>query len=84
MASFLNRVKDLVLTSVLGFHASTEEQYAAAFAKALSLSPEDTVAMRLRARLSARRFTEEVFAGKWIAEMERLVQLQVKGQRSLQ
>jgi alpha-1,2-mannosyltransferase len=61
----------------IGFHASTAEQYAAAFAEALSLSTEETVAMRLRARLSARRFTEEVFAGKWIEQMERLVALQV-------
>jgi alpha-1,2-mannosyltransferase len=62
----------------LGFHASTEEEYAAAFAEALDLSTEEKVAMRLRARQSARRFTEEVFAGKWLSQMETLVNLQMQ------
>lgn len=61
-----------------GFLASTVEEYAAAFEKALSMSPEDTVAMRLRARKSAKRFSEEVFAERWVEHMERLVGLQTE------
>ena len=56
-----------------GFHASTIEEYAARFREALDMSPEDTLAMRLRARASARRFTEEAFARQWVERMERLV-----------
>lgn len=56
-----------------GFHASTVEEYAARFREALDMSPEDTLAMRLRARASARRFTEEAFARQWVERMERLV-----------
>jgi len=40
------------------------------------MGPEETVAMRLRARRSAKRFSEEVFAERWIEHMERLVRLQ--------
>jgi alpha-1,2-mannosyltransferase len=64
------------LTLFLGFHASTEAEYASAFAHALDQSPGDTLAMRLRARKSAERFSEEVFAGKWVQQMEKLVALQ--------
>jgi alpha-1,2-mannosyltransferase len=60
----------------LGFHASTVEEYATAYAQALDLSADEKLAMRLRARQSAGRFTEEVFAGKWLAHMDDLVQLQ--------
>ena len=35
----------------------------------------DPVAVRQRARQSAKRFTEEEFAKKWLAEMDRLVAL---------
>jgi len=59
-----------------GYHASTAEQYAEAFGKALSLGPEETMAMRLRARKSAKRFTEQAFAEKWVKNMETLVRLQ--------
>jgi alpha-1,2-mannosyltransferase len=34
--------------------------------------------MRLRARESARRFSEEVFAEQWVRHMETLVNLQRK------
>ncbi|KAF2490976.1 alpha-1,2-mannosyltransferase ALG11 [Lophium mytilinum] len=64
-----------------GFHASTVEEYASAFAQALSLSPAETSAMRLRARKSALRFTDRIFAEKWIGNMERLVQLQERRAR---
>lgn len=58
-----------------GYHATTAEQYTAAFQKALSLNSEETLAMRLRARQSAKRFTEEAFAERWIDQAEKLVAL---------
>ena len=33
----------------------------------------DAYAMRLRARQSARRFSEEAFEGKWVDQFQRLV-----------
>ncbi|KAF2184349.1 glycosyltransferase family 4 protein [Zopfia rhizophila CBS 207.26] len=60
-----------------GFHASTAQQYASGFLKALTLSPQETLAMRQRARKSARRFTDRGFAEKWIRNMDQLVRLQV-------
>jgi len=56
-----------------GFRATTEEEFADAFEKALSLSPEEKVAMRLRAQKSALRFTEEEFSRKWVGEIGKLV-----------
>ncbi|GLA70089.1 asparagine-linked glycosylation protein [Aspergillus tubingensis] len=56
-----------------GFRASTEEQFAASFEAALALPVEEKVAMRLRARKSALRFTEEEFHAKWIEEIGKLV-----------
>ncbi|RAL65518.1 hypothetical protein DID88_001084 [Monilinia fructigena] len=61
-----------------GFHASTSEQFAQGFESALSLPREDKIAMRLRARKSAQRFTEAEFAKKWIVGMEELVLLRRK------
>ncbi|RAO64163.1 uncharacterized protein BHQ10_000175 [Talaromyces amestolkiae] len=58
-----------------GFRASTEEEFAAGFEDALSLPAAEKVGMRLRARESAMRFTEEEFARKWIAEVGKLVDL---------
>lgn len=58
-----------------GFRAETEEQFAAAFEAAIALPEEERVAMRLRARRSAERFSEDEFAGKWLGEMEKLVEL---------
>lgn len=63
---------------ILGFHATTTEQYSAAFSKALDLGAEETLAMRLRARKSAKRFTEEAFAEAWIREAEKAVALDIK------
>ncbi|KAF2467080.1 UDP-Glycosyltransferase/glycogen phosphorylase [Lindgomyces ingoldianus] len=60
-----------------GFHASTVEQYEEGFCKALSLSPDETLAMRHRARQSASRFTDRGFAEKWVQNMDRLVRLQI-------
>ncbi|RAL09507.1 alpha-1,2-mannosyltransferase ALG11 [Aspergillus homomorphus CBS 101889] len=61
-----------------GFRASTEDEFAAAFEAALALPEEEKVAMRLRARKSALRFTEEEFSLKWIGEVEKLVNLKGK------
>ncbi|KAH8127614.1 glycosyltransferase family 4 protein [Trichoderma asperellum] len=56
-----------------GFHASTAAEFAAGYEAALSLP--DPLAMRLRARKSAKRFSEEVFEEQWLAQMGRLVAL---------
>ncbi|KAL5337028.1 hypothetical protein BJX70DRAFT_370924 [Aspergillus crustosus] len=56
-----------------GFRATTEEEFANALETALSLGVEEKVAMRLRARKSALRFTEEEFSKKWVGEVEKLV-----------
>jgi len=56
-----------------GYHATTATEFAEAFEMALSL--DDKLAMRLRARQSAKRFTEEEFAKGWIKQMEKLVKL---------
>ena len=56
-----------------GFRATTEDEFAAAFEAALALPMEEKVAMRLRARKSALRFTQEEFSRKWIAQLENLV-----------
>jgi alpha-1,2-mannosyltransferase len=61
-----------------GYHATTVEQYAEGFRKALTLSPQETLAMRRRARKSAERFTDRGFADKWLANMDKLVALQVE------
>ena len=47
-----------------------------AFMQALTMSPDETLAMRRRARASARRFTEKAFAKTWIRQMEGLVVIQ--------
>ncbi|CAI7652339.1 unnamed protein product [Penicillium bialowiezense] len=56
-----------------GFRAETEEQFAASFEAALALPEEEKVAMRMRARRSALRFTEEEFSRKWLGQVEKLV-----------
>ncbi|KAK4202562.1 family 4 putative glycosyltransferase [Triangularia verruculosa] len=56
-----------------GFHATTSSEFAEGFEKALSL--EDPLEVRLRARESAKRFTEEEFARRWVREMEPVVGL---------
>jgi len=62
-----------------GYLASTEEEFAEGFRKALGLGTEEKVEMRERARKSARRFSEEVFEEKWIRQLKRLVELQSRG-----
>ncbi|CAO2658742.1 Nn.00g064650.m01.CDS01 [Neocucurbitaria sp. VM-36] len=65
-----------------GFHATTVDQYAEGFRKALALSPQETLAMRHRARKSAERFTDRGFADKWLKNMEKLVALQLERRKS--
>lgn len=59
----------------IGFHAETDEDFAAAFDRVASLDPRERLAMRLRGRASCKRFTEAAFAGRWIEEMETLVRM---------
>lgn len=56
---------------ILGFHATTSTEFAQAYEKALTLP--DPLVVRQRARKSAKRFTEEEFARRWLAQMEHLV-----------
>ncbi|KAK5701662.1 asparagine-linked glycosylation protein [Elasticomyces elasticus] len=58
-----------------GFHATTPEEFAAGFAKALELSGDDAFAMRQRARKSSWRFSEKVFSDAWTSHLEQLVEL---------
>ena len=62
----------------IGFHATTADEYAEGFRKALTLSPEETLTMRQRARKSAERFTDQVFAERWLKNMDKLVKLQIE------
>ncbi|KAM4059246.1 glycosyl transferases group 1 domain-containing protein [Hirsutella rhossiliensis] len=56
-----------------GYHATTAQEFAAGYEKALS--HPDPLAIRKRARTSAMRFTEEEFARGWLLQMSRLVGL---------
>ncbi|EFQ30117.1 glycosyl transferase group 1 [Colletotrichum graminicola] len=56
-----------------GFHATNVEEFAEGYEKALSI--KNALPIRLRARQSAKRFTESEFDQKWIAQMEKLVAL---------
>lgn len=47
------------------------------------MNDRDKLAMRKRARQSAKRFTEEEFAKGWISQMERLVELAGGGGKEL-
>lgn len=60
-----------------GFHATTETEFAAAFDAVLAMPEAEKVAMRLRARKSSKRFSDEEFARRWLVEMEKLVDIQV-------
>ncbi|KAI1506660.1 hypothetical protein F5X99DRAFT_404019 [Biscogniauxia marginata] len=58
-----------------GFHASTATEFAEGYEKAFSLP--DPLAVRRRARLSSKRFTEEEFVKRWLAELEKLVAMKL-------
>jgi glycosyltransferase involved in cell wall biosynthesis len=66
----------LIFFPTTGFHASTEEQFAEGFAKALELPSSEALAMRLRSRESAKRFSEEVFSERWLKQLDALVALE--------
>jgi alpha-1,2-mannosyltransferase len=61
--------------TLVGYHATTATHFAEGFGKALSLSTTETLAMRTRARKSAKRFTEEEFAKGWLKALNELVAL---------
>ena len=61
-----------------GYHATTPTQFATAFETALSFSDAEKLEMRKRARISAKRFTEEEFSKGWLKAMEELVELRRK------
>jgi hypothetical protein len=69
----------LIIRPLTGFHASTEEQFAEGFAKALELPLAKALAMRLRSRESAHRFSEEVFSERWLTHLDALVALEKTG-----
>ncbi|KAK6498052.1 asparagine-linked glycosylation protein [Arthrobotrys conoides] len=58
-----------------GYHATTADEFAQGFKEALSLSDDDTVAMRERARESSLRFSEEIFEEQWNSVMDTLLGL---------
>lgn len=58
-----------------GYHATTTSEFAEGFEKALS--HPDPLTVRRRARLSSERFSEEEFAKKWLAEIEKLVAMKM-------
>lgn len=65
-----------------GYHASTEEEYADAFKMALELSPKERVEMRVRARSSAQRFSQERFSQGWVKEVEEMMRLHMLKSKS--
>ncbi|KAI1760602.1 glycosyltransferase family 4 protein [Hypoxylon sp. FL1150] len=58
-----------------GFHATTTSEFAEGFEKALS--HPDPLTVRRRARLSSKRFSEEEFVKKWLAQIEKLVAMKL-------
>jgi alpha-1,2-mannosyltransferase len=62
-----------------GYHAETDEQFAKAFGTLFAMSDAERLETRQRNRESAKRFTEEAFAAKWITKMEELVKMQIAG-----
>ncbi|KAL8798022.1 MAG: hypothetical protein Q9182_007021 [Xanthomendoza sp. 2 TL-2023] len=58
-----------------GFHASTEEEFARQFAVVMRMAGGDRLAMRQRARARAKAFGEEEFAGRWVGEVGKLVEM---------
>ena len=69
-------LREKSLTIMVGFHASSEEEYASCFAKALSMPEASALAMRKRARASSKRFTDEAFATRWAGQLGLLIELQ--------
>lgn len=59
----------------IGYHATTDAEYAECFRRVLAMSEEDRFAMRFRARKSAERFSEAIFAQKWNSELGKLIRM---------
>jgi len=66
---------------MVGYHASTAAEFAEGYAKALTLSEGECMAMRQRARDSAKRFSEQVFMKAWTEEMQTLLEKRYRGER---
>jgi alpha-1,2-mannosyltransferase len=66
---------DIVIPGT-GFHATTKEEFADGYRKALELEGQVVANVRQAARRSAERFTEKVFAEKWLEAMAKLLQLE--------
>lgn len=64
-----------------GFKASTEEEYAIAFGRALRMGEDETLAMRRRARARAGAFGEGEFDGAWVREVGKLVEMEGRGRK---
>lgn len=77
----VNRSETVLTLDVTGFHATTATEFAQGFEKALSLP--NLPAVRQRARQSAKRFTEEEFARRWLEQMEKLVAVRVAKQKKV-
>ncbi|KAK4575262.1 asparagine-linked glycosylation protein [Recurvomyces mirabilis] len=58
-----------------GFHATTVDEFASGFARAMELDDDEAFAMRLRARKSSWRFSEQVFSEAWTKHLQFLVEL---------
>lgn len=58
-----------------GFKASTEEEYANSFERALGMGEAETLELRKRARARAAAFGEEEFEGAWVTEVGKLVEM---------
>lgn len=61
-----------------GWRAGTCEEYAGAFAEALKVRGDEAVEWRMRARRSARRFTEDVFERAWVEKVGLLIDLRLQ------
>jgi len=60
------KLKSHTHSVLLGFHAASPEQFAEALQTVLTLSPDDELSMRWRARAWAvQRFSEEEFEKGW-------------------
>ncbi|PWW74162.1 Glycosyltransferase Family 4 protein [Tuber magnatum] len=69
---------DIVIPGT-GFHATTKEEFADGYRKALELEGREVANVRQAARKSAERFTEKVFAEKWLEAMAKLLQSERTG-----
>lgn len=64
-----------------GCRAETAEEFARGFEWGLNLPPKEVAAMRSRARASAGRFTEDVFAEAWLVGLGTLLKLAGKAEK---